>query len=187
MDFLFSGEEEKNYQLRWNLKSAKFLAKARRCSSWKPPSRQRRAVRKSWPSLSLRHEHGRRRFSLARTSAPRLKHAVQLALTRAGLAPNNRLLVWARRETGRMKKFFKSARKFSANACATAAGHHDVQHGYIESASILVSLAAALTRWPAARNLAAAATAVRMDQRPLTTPAEFIWRWQARMSLPIWR
>jgi len=116
-------------------------------------------------------------FLAANLGTGGLKHAVQLALTRAGIAPEQiGLLVWAPQGNRQDAKVLQvGAEIFGERFAQLPLVTTTFNTGYIESASILVSLAAALSAlaggtelWPQRTGLA------ELDQRPLTALPEFI-------------
>jgi hypothetical protein len=102
---------------------------------------------------------------------------VQLALTRAGLAPESiGLLVWAPQGNQQDGKVLKVAAEiFGERFAQIPLVTTTFNTGYIESASILVSLASTLAALDAGTELWPQRTGVpELDNRTLTAPPEYI-------------
>ena len=106
-----------------------------------------------------------------------LQHAVKLALSRAGLAPEQiGLLVWAPQGNRQDEKVLRAgAEIFGGRFAQIPLATTTFNTGYIESASILVSLACALTALEAGAELWPQRTGLpELDQRALAAPPEFV-------------
>ena len=127
-------------------RSARCWAKARPCWCLETASSAVDAALHPRRDARLRHGHGRRGFRGAEPGHGRLRHAVDLALRRAKVSPDHiGLLVWAPQGNRQDLKVLR--------VCEDLFGDHfarlplvttTLNTGYIEAASILVSLAAAL-------------------------------------------
>jgi 3-oxoacyl-(acyl-carrier-protein) synthase len=106
-----------------------------------------------------------------------LKHAVQLALSRAGIAPGDiGLLVWAPQGNLQDEKVLEvGAEIFGGRFAQIPLVTTTFNTGYIESASILVSLAASLVAMDEGADLWPQRTGLpELDNRMLAAPPEFI-------------
>jgi 3-oxoacyl-(acyl-carrier-protein) synthase len=178
MNFLFSGAEEENYQLRLESEKRKVLGDGAAMFVLETEeSANARGAKILAEMVSYGMSMDAEGFLAANLGTGGLKHAVQLALTRAGIAPEQiGLLVWAPQGNRQDAKVLQvGAEIFGERFAQLPLVTTTFNTGYIESASILVSLAAALSAlaggtelWPQRTGLA------ELDQRPLTALPEFI-------------
>ena len=106
-----------------------------------------------------------------------LSHAVDLALKRSGVSPDQiGLLVWAPQGNGQDLKVLKVCEKlFGTDFARLPLVTTTFNTGFIESASILVSLAAALAALEQGAELWPQRTGVKdLDCRPISAPPEYI-------------
>ena len=116
-------------------------------------------------------------FLAANLGTAGLKHAVELALARAGIAPEQiGLLVWAPQGNRQDEKVLKiGADIFGERFTQLPLVTTTFNTGYIESVSILVSLASALAALDAGTELWPQRTGLpELDNRRLTASPEYI-------------
>ncbi|MFM2295697.1 MAG: hypothetical protein RLZZ350_2110 [Verrucomicrobiota bacterium] len=178
MGFLFSGSEENDYRLRLKSAKQKVLGDgAAMLVMETAESATARGAKVFAEVLGYGMSTDAEGFVAANLGTDGLRHAVQLALTRAGVtAEQIGLLVWAPQGNVQDEKVLSvGAEIFGARSAQLPLVTTTFNTGYIESASILVSLAAALAAleagaelWPQRTGLA------ELDDRSLTAPPEFV-------------
>jgi 3-oxoacyl-[acyl-carrier-protein] synthase II len=176
--FLFTDEAEADYRLRPESDKCKVLGEgaAMFCLETATHATQRGSYILA-EMLGYGMSMDTEGFLAQNLGAAGLSHAVEVALERARLAPRDiGLLVWAPQGNRQDLKVIEAGRKIWGSAfdqipLVTTTFHT----GYIESTSILVSLAAALTAlksgvglWPQRTGLP------EIDQRILTQPPAFV-------------
>ena len=178
MDFLYSGAEENDYRLRLEADKRKVLGEGSAMFVMETAgSANARGAKILAEVVSYGMSMDAEGFLAANLGTDGLKHAVQLALTRASIAPEQiGLLIWAPQGNRQDEKVLKAgADIFGERFAQLPLVTTTFNTGYIESASILVSLAAALAAladgtelWPQRTGL------TELDQRSLTALPEFI-------------
>ncbi|MEI7729699.1 MAG: beta-ketoacyl synthase N-terminal-like domain-containing protein [Verrucomicrobiota bacterium] len=179
MDFLYAGEEESDYRLRTTVERRKVLGEgaAMICLETATHATCRNAnilAEMLGYGMSMDGDG----FTAANLRPEGLIHAVQLALSRASVAAREiGLLVWAPQGNRQDLKVLEAGRSvFGERFAQMPLAATTFNTGYIESASILVSLAAALqslhaaesTLWPQRTGLP------ELDARALPQPPDYI-------------
>jgi len=147
MGFLFAGAEEQDYRLRLGSDKRKVLGEgAAMLVMETAESAAARGARILAEVLGYGMSMDAEGFLAANLGVDGLKHAVQLALSRAGVTPEQiGLLVWAPQGNRQDEKVLKAgAELFGGRFAQLPLAATTFNTGYIESASILVSLASAL-------------------------------------------
>jgi 3-oxoacyl-[acyl-carrier-protein] synthase II len=178
MGFLFSGAEENDYRLRLNSDKRKVLGEgAAMLVMETAESAAARGAKILAEVLGYGMGMDAEGFLAANLGTAGLKHAVELALARAGIAPEKiGLLVWAPQGNRQDEKVLQVGveifgERFAQLPLATTT----FNTGYIESASILVSLASALAALDAGTELWPQRTGQpELDNRALTALPEVI-------------
>jgi 3-oxoacyl-[acyl-carrier-protein] synthase II len=178
MGFLFSGAEEDDYRLRLNSDKRKVLGEgAAMLVMETAESAAARGAKILAEVLGYGMGMDAEGFLAANLGTAGLKHAVELALARAGIAPEKiGLLVWAPQGNRQDEKVLQVGveifgERFAQLPLATTT----FNTGYIESASILVSLASALAALDAGTELWPQRTGQpELDNRALTALPEVI-------------
>jgi 3-oxoacyl-[acyl-carrier-protein] synthase II len=170
MDFLFSGEAESNYRLRPAAAKNKVLGDgAAMLTLETADSAQQRGARILGEVLGYGMSMDAEGFLAPNLGTDGLRHAVDLALSRAGVSARDvGLIVWAPQGNQQDLKMLGVAEHLLGDAFADIPlVTTTFNTGYIESASILVSVAAALESlsrdedfWPQRTGLP------DLDQRP---------------------
>jgi 3-oxoacyl-[acyl-carrier-protein] synthase II len=178
MGFLFSGAEENDYRLRLNFDKRKVLGEgAAMLVMETAESANARGAMILAELLGYGMSIDAEGFLAANLGTNGLEHAVRLALSRAGIAPDNiGLLVWAPQGNLQDEKVLKvGAEIFGGRFAQIPLVTTTFNTGYIESTSILVSLASSLVAidegaelWPQRTGLP------ELDNRMLAVSPEFI-------------
>jgi 3-oxoacyl-[acyl-carrier-protein] synthase II len=176
--FLCAGAEESDYRLRLDNYRCKVLGDGAAMLVMETASS---AVNRGAPILAEVLGYGMgtdaEGFVAPNLGTGGLRHAVDLALQRAGVTPEQiGLLVWAPQGNGQDRKVLKVCEEvFGAAFARLPLVTTTFNTGYIEAASILVSLAATLAAlengtelWPQRTGLA------ELDGRVLSTPPEYL-------------
>jgi 3-oxoacyl-[acyl-carrier-protein] synthase II len=178
MGFLFSGAEESDYRLRLDGAKRKVLGEgAAMLVMETAESATARGAKILAEVLGYGMSMDAEGFLAANLGTDGLKHAVELALSRAGITPEQiGLLVWAPQGNRQDEKVLKvGAEIFGGRFAQLPLVTTTFNTGYIESASILVSLASALAALDAGTELWPQRTGrPELDNRPLAAPPEFI-------------
>jgi 3-oxoacyl-[acyl-carrier-protein] synthase II len=178
MGFLFSGPEEADYRLRLTSAKRKVLGEGAAMLVLETAgSANARGAKILAEVLGYGMSMDAEGFLAPNLGADGLKYAVELALSRASITPERiGLLVWAPQGNRQDEKVLQAAqeifgRQFAQLPLVTTS----FNTGFIESASILVSLAATLVAledgtslWPQRTGLP------ELDHRALAAPPEFI-------------
>jgi 3-oxoacyl-(acyl-carrier-protein) synthase len=177
MGFLFAGEEEQDYRLRLKADKRKVLGEG---AAMLVLENAEAAAARGAPVLAEVLGYGMSMdaegFLAANLGTAGLRHAVQLALSRAGVAAEKiGLLVWAPQGNRQDEKVLKvGAEIFGDRFAQLPLAGTTFNTGFIESASILVGLAAALAAgdgaelWPQRTGLP------ELDERRLTAAPEYL-------------
>jgi 3-oxoacyl-[acyl-carrier-protein] synthase II len=176
--FLYAGPEESDYRLRLDHPKRKVLGEGAAMLVLETASS---AVHRGAPILAEVLGYGMgmdaEGFVAPNLGTGGLRHAVALALQRAGVSPGQiGLLVWAPQGNQQDLKVLKVCEElFGTPSAPLPLVTTTFNTGYIEAASILVSLAAALAAlengtelWPQRTGLG------ELDQRVLRAPPECI-------------
>ena len=178
MGFLFSGAEENDYRLRLDSGKRKVLGEGAAMlvmETAESAAARGAAILAEFLGYGMSMDAGG--FLAANLGANGLQHAVRLALSRAGIEPGKiGLLVWAPQGNLQDDKVLKAgAEIFGGRFAQIPLVTTTFNTGYIESASILVSLAASLAAleqgaelWPQRTGLP------ELDNRAPAAPPEFI-------------
>jgi len=176
--FLFSGAEESDYRLRLDSDKRKVLGEGAAMlvmETAESATARGAGILAELLGYGLSMDAGG--FLAANLGTDGLKYAVQQALSRAGIAPDKiGLLVWAPQGNAQDEKVLKvGAEIFGGRFPQIPLVTTTFNTGYIESASILVSLAASLAALAAGPELWPQRTGLpELDNRLLATPPEFI-------------
>ena len=178
MGFLFAGAEENDYRLRLESDKRKVLGEGEAMLVMETAeSATARGAKIFAEVLGYGMSMDAEGFLASNLGTAGLKHAVELALSRAGIAPEKiGLLVWAPQGNRQDEKVLKvGAEIFGGRFAQLPLVTTTFNTGYIESASILVSLASALAALDAGTELWPQRTGrPELDHRPLVAPPEFI-------------
>jgi 3-oxoacyl-[acyl-carrier-protein] synthase II len=178
MGFLFSGAEENDYRLRLNSDKRKVLGEGAAMlvmETAESASARGATILAELLGYGMSMDAGG--FLAANLDTNGLKHAVRLALSRAGIEPGKiGLLVWAPQGNLQDEKVLKAGSDiFGGRFAQIPLVTTTFNTGYIESASILVSLASSLAAldegaglWPQRTGLP------ELDNRVPAAPPEFI-------------
>ena len=176
--FLYAGEEERDYRLRLESGKRKVLGEgAAMLALETAETAVARGAKILAEVLGYGMSMDAEGFLAPNLGIAGLKHAVRLALSRARLEPGQvGLLVWAPQGNRQDEKVLRAGAEIFGNRWAQLPlATTTFNTGYIESASILVSLACALAAletsaglWPQRTGLA------ELDHRPLVAPPEFV-------------
>ena len=175
--FLYAGAEEQDYRLRLKADKRKVLGEG---AAMLVLENAEAAAARGAPVLAEVLGYGMSMdaegFLAANLGTAGLRHAVQLALSRAGVAAEKiGLLVWAPQGNRQDEKVLKvGAEIFGDRFAQLPLAGTTFNTGFIESASILVGLAAALAAgdgaelWPQRTGLP------ELDERRLTAAPEYL-------------
>jgi 3-oxoacyl-[acyl-carrier-protein] synthase II len=178
MGFLFAGEEERNYRLRLKSDKRKVLGEGAamlvmEIAEFAIARRAKIYAEVLGYGMSMDAEG----FLAANLGTAGLKRAVQLALSRSKITPERiGLLIWSPQGNRQDQKVLTvGAQVFGDRFSQLPLVTTTFNTGYIESASILVSLASALAALEEGTDLWPQRTGLpELDNRPLTTASEFI-------------
>jgi 3-oxoacyl-[acyl-carrier-protein] synthase II len=178
MGFLFAGDEERDYRLRPESDKRKVLGDGAATLVLETAGSARaREARILAEVLGYGMSMDADGFLAPNLGAAGLLHAVRLALERAGLEPADiGLIVWAPQGNRQDLKVLQAGQElWGADFARLPLATTTFNTGYLESASILVSLAAALaaldegpTLWPQRTGLS------EIDERSLTAAPRFL-------------
>ncbi|MBL9139098.1 MAG: cobalamin-dependent protein [Verrucomicrobiales bacterium] len=178
MDFLFANEQEASYHLRPDAAKNKVLGDgAALLAVESADSALQRGARILGEVLGYGMSMDAEGFLAPNLGTDGLRHAVQLALDRSGLTPADiGLVVWAPQGNRQDLKVLRVAEELWGPAFAQIPiVTTTFNTGYIESASILVSLGAALENIARDQDLWPQRTGVpELDQRPRRPAADGI-------------
>jgi 3-oxoacyl-[acyl-carrier-protein] synthase II len=178
MGFLFAGDEEADYRLRRESAKRKVLGDgAAMLVMESAEAAQARGASILAEVIGYGLSMDAEGFLAANLGTDGLRYAVQLALSRAGVPPEKiGLLIWAPQGNRQDDKVLQvAAEVFGGRFAQIPLVTSTFNTGYIESASILVSLAAALAALAGGNQLWPQRTGCPdLDDRPLTTPPEFL-------------
>ena len=178
MGFLFAGAEESDYRLRLESGKQKVLGEGAAMLVLETAGSARtRGANILAEVLGYGMSMDAEGFLAANLGTDGLKHAVRLALSRARIGPEKiGLLVWAPQGNRQDDKVLRvGAEIFGGRFAQLPLATTTFNTGFIESASILVSLACALTALDAGGELWPQRTGLpELDQRPLAAAPEFI-------------
>jgi 3-oxoacyl-[acyl-carrier-protein] synthase II len=178
MDFLYAGAEEQDYRLRLEVPKRKVLGEgAAMLVMETAESATARGANILGEVLGYGMSMDAEGFVASNLGTEGLEHAVRLALSRAGVEPEKiGLLVWAPQGNRQDDKVLQVAAKvFGERYAQLPLATTTFNTGYIESASILVSLAATLTTLATGTELWPQRTGLpELDQRKLTAPSEYL-------------
>ena len=178
MGFLFDGAAEADYRLRLDADKRKVLGEgAAMLVMETAESAHARQAKIFAEVLGYGMSMDAEGFLAANLGTDGLRHAVQLALTRAGVAPEQvGLLVWAPQGNRQDEKVLAAgAAVFGERFARLPLVTTTFNTGYIESASILVSLAATLSALAEGTELWPQRTGVpALDDRPVNPDPEYI-------------
>jgi 3-oxoacyl-[acyl-carrier-protein] synthase II len=176
--FLFAGEEENDYRLRLNSDKRKVLGEgAAMLVMETAEAAGARGARILAEVLGYGMGMDAEGFLAPNLGIEGLRHAVKLALSRAGVSAEDiGLIVWAPQGNRQDLKVLNVCGELWANDFARRPlVTTTFNTGYIESASILVGLAAALTALDMGTELWPQRTGMpELDQRALTSPPDYI-------------
>jgi 3-oxoacyl-[acyl-carrier-protein] synthase II len=178
LGFLYAGAEETDYRLRLESDKRKVLGEgAAMLVLETAASATARGAKVLAEVLGYGMSMDAGGFLAANLGPAGLKHAIELALTRAAIAPEQiGLLVWAPQGNRQDEKVLQAGTEiFGDRFARLPLVTTTFNTGFIESASILVSLTAALAAlaegtelWPQRTGLPG------LDNRALTAPPEFL-------------
>jgi len=176
--FLYSGEAETDYRLRLESEKRKVLGEGAAMLVLETLETARaRGAKIMGEVLGYGMSMDAEGFLAANLGIAGLKHAISLALSRAAIGPEKiGLLVWAPQGNRQDEKVLKAAAEiFSERFSRLPLAATTFNTGFIESASILVSLACALEALNTGTELWPQKTGIpELDQRSLTAPPEYI-------------
>jgi 3-oxoacyl-[acyl-carrier-protein] synthase II len=178
MGFLYAGAEEQDYRLRREFDKRKVLGEgAAMLVLETAESATARGAKILAEVMGYGMSMDAGGFLAANLGTAGLKHAVELALNRSGLAPEQiGLLVWAPQGNRQDEKVLATgAEVFGGHFSQMPLATTSFNTGYIESASILVSLASALAALETGTELWPQRTGLpELDQRALAGPPEYV-------------